>query len=58
VRFNCANYLEVSYRPANCYNCIRRDGYPQDLGGDENCRNYRETELAAKAATGGEVPSE
>ena len=27
--------------PMNCYNCLLRDGYPENLGGDENCLNYK-----------------
>jgi hypothetical protein len=41
IRFNCKAYERLFYvRPDNCYNCMMRDGYPQNLGGDENCQNY------------------
>lgn len=41
IRFNCANYHRMLMsHPANCYNCMLRDGYPQNLGGDKACRNF------------------
>jgi hypothetical protein len=41
IRFNCTAYVRLYYsQPANCYNCVRRNGYPQNLGGDKNCENY------------------
>lgn len=41
IRFNCGNYKRMhAVRPDNCYNCMARDGYPQNLGGDEGCLNF------------------
>ena len=31
-------------RPNCCYNCVNRDGYPQNLGGDKSCDNFRDVE--------------
>lgn len=45
IRFNCSNYHRMLMsQPANCYNCVIRDGYPQNLGGDKACRNFAPNE--------------
>jgi hypothetical protein len=37
----CKWYEEESPAiPVNCYNCLRRVGYPQYLGGDKECKNF------------------
>jgi hypothetical protein len=42
IQFNCINYHRMSVLiPMNCYNCLLRDGYPENLGGDENCLSYK-----------------
>jgi hypothetical protein len=41
IRFNCKRYTAISIlQPPNCYNCAYRDGYPQNLGGDEDCVHF------------------
>ena len=41
IRFNCTAFVKIKpLQPSNCYNCGYRDGYPQNLGGDEDCKNY------------------
>jgi hypothetical protein len=41
----CKNYYEESpCIPDNCYNCLRRAGYPFYLGGDEECSNFEKVE--------------
>lgn len=38
----CMNYYQLSCLiPEHCYNCAVRDGYPQYLGGDKRCGNYK-----------------
>lgn len=42
IRMNCSNYYRDSCnRPKNCYNCLRRKGYPQNLGGDGYCAHFK-----------------
>ena len=42
IQFNCQKYVLIHYdRPENCYNCAMRDGYPRNLGGDKNCKNFK-----------------
>ena len=41
IKFNCSQYHAIMTRPANCYNCARRDGYPFNLGGDKYCANFK-----------------
>jgi hypothetical protein len=42
TKFNCCNYVRMhAVRPNNCYNCMNRDGYPQNIGGDEDCLNFK-----------------
>lgn len=28
-------------QPKHCYNCCNRDGYPRNLGGDKQCKNFQ-----------------
>lgn len=43
IRFNCTVFKQMFYaQPAHCYNCMVRDGYPQNLGGDWNCVNFKQ----------------
>lgn len=41
IKFNCSQYRAIMSRPANCYNCAMRDGYPFNLGGDDYCLNFK-----------------
>lgn len=45
IQFNCQNYMRDNLlmppRPDNCYNCFKRDGHPQNLGGDKKCANFK-----------------
>jgi hypothetical protein len=55
IRFNCRDYKAVLIsKPANCYNCMLRNGYPDNLGGDESCKNFRSIETPPHAAGEGE----
>ena len=53
IRFNCSQYVRMyATQPNHCYNCMRRYGYPQNLGGDEGCKNFApNTELSGGGAT-------
>ena len=43
IRFNCIAFKRMFYaQPSNCYNCMVRDGYPQNLGGDWYCVNFKQ----------------
>jgi hypothetical protein len=43
ITFNCSNFKKYTKaRPKNCYVCAFRDGYPQNLGGDKNCENFKQ----------------
>ena len=43
IRFNCTAFDRISpLHPAYCYNCMVRDGYPQNLGGDWYCVNFKQ----------------
>jgi hypothetical protein len=45
ITFNCSNYKRLwMVRPNCCYNCVNRDGYPQNLGGDKSCDNFRDVD--------------
>ena len=49
IRFNCDNFHQLQMiRPANCYNCVMRDGYPANLGGDHNCANFKPKQKPTK----------
>jgi hypothetical protein len=42
INFNCQKYeSENPVYPDNCYNCMGRDGYPRNLGGDKQCKNFK-----------------
>jgi hypothetical protein len=42
IRFNCSNFMQLrAVQPDNCYNCVRRSGYPANLGGDPKCENFK-----------------
>ena len=42
IQFNCQKYIDISpVYPANCYNCALRNGYPRNLGGDKQCKNFK-----------------
>jgi len=42
IEFNCKNYhIGNADKPQHCYNCAWRDGYPQNLGGDDYCSNFQ-----------------
>jgi hypothetical protein len=41
IKFNCKNYKrDRVVFPECCLNCAIRSGYPINLGGDQNCKNY------------------
>jgi hypothetical protein len=41
IRFNCLNFHATTpVIPPHCYNCAMRDGYPSNLGGDEQCAKF------------------
>ncbi len=43
ITFNCANYHPTTItRPPHCYNCMMRQGYPLNLGGDKYCENFKQ----------------
>ena len=43
IRFNCTAFVKISpSQPSSCYNCGYRDGYPQNLGGDWYCVNFKQ----------------
>lgn len=49
IRFNCGAFVRLLYsQPPHCYNCILRNGYPQNLGGDKNCENFQPIEKEKK----------
>lgn len=42
IQFNCQKYIDITpTHPPNCYNCALRNGYPQNLGGDKQCKNFK-----------------
>ena len=42
ITFNCQCFIEITPTiPANCYNCYGRDGFPRNLGGDKQCKNFK-----------------
>lgn len=42
IQFNCQKYIQITpVQPDNCYNCALRNGYPRNLGGDKQCRNFK-----------------
>lgn len=42
IKFNCSNFRKsrMSF-PDCCYSCGMRNGYPQNLGGDKGCENFK-----------------
>jgi len=45
----CENFMQLScVIPANCYNCVRRNGYPSYLFGEEQCANFKKTRLVER----------
>lgn len=41
ITMNCIRYINCKITwPKCCYACGNRDGYPQNLGGDKNCKNF------------------
>lgn len=49
IRFNCAYFHQMfSSQPRHCYNCLARNGYPQNLGGDEDCVNFKRVSAKKK----------
>ena len=42
TRMRCAKYAKCRVvMPDCCYACAFRNGWPQDLGGDEGCSNFK-----------------
>ena len=49
VRMNCSRFSRMSVlKPDNCYNCMMRNGYPENLGGDRRCRNFKPLGIRSK----------
>ena len=49
VRMNCSKFSRMSVlKPDNCYNCMMRNGYPENLGGDRRCRNFKPLVIRSK----------
>lgn len=52
IRFNCTAFVRLyQSQPASCYNCMRRNGYPKNLGGDKNCKNYSPNSVIGPKST-------